>query len=195
MKAYARVFAVYACFFGFISGLFVLLNALSGIVQAFGLRNAFSPSIRAFCAGFGYGVGAVCFLAFCTYFFNTFRLDLDKDEVVLKSAPASHPGRIMLLPLAHPPMLPDRAMGRLILTNKRLAFRVFDTSSGRCRHNQSWSLDQVSCLETCTSLLFLPLPNGLVVRMRDGSYDKFFLLDRDDWLDAIKNASLITPGT
>ena len=104
-------------------------------------------------------------------------IDLMLGEKILKEGVANHlKGK-------------EAVGGKLFVTDRRLYFSSHPLNLQT--HQESYALNDISALEFVNTLFVVP--NGLLVKLRDGREERFVLNGRDDWKKAIEDAQRQSP--
>jgi hypothetical protein len=111
---------------------------------------------------------------------TTSRLELDgreagfdPDETVLHFGPANHFKGI------------EGVGGKLFLTSKRLRFRSHKLNVQT--HDESYPLEAILSVEPARTLGIVP--NGVLVRLRDGRSERFVVGGRAEWVTRLRDAA------
>jgi hypothetical protein len=102
----------------------------------------------------------------------------DADETVAHFGPANHFKGA------------EGVGGKLYLTNKRLRFRSHKINLNN--HDESYALGEIAGVEPVRTLGIVP--NGVLVRLRDGRGERFVVTGRADWVKQIGHAAAAAEG-
>jgi hypothetical protein len=154
----------------------VVFGVAMGLFLYWTTGSAYYGFHGGFWSGVAFGWGIAKFLKVSV---STTRLELgareagfDPDERVLHWGPANHFKGI------------EAVGGKLFLTNKRLRFRSHKLNVQR--HDESYPVDAIDSVLPARTLGIVP--NGVLVRLRDGRQERFVVGGRAEWVSRLQHA-------